>query len=315
MELMESEINSEDMAVVKTERLHFDIFTDNSLRHAILIDSPEKINKDILSEFSSKSRPVNLFTLNKRKWATTISTFDSEFIHVMAPEGFKIFIGELVIVEFPTDKDNFIIQTIQHKYGLHKSMKNTLSRVLSLKFLDPRMDKRYTAPANSNIYYRKIDHDVCWITDNKYFIVRKTGYKNENNRSMIVKETIGLNHGLNAGGVENVSYLGKEIKELESSMLKTDMENISAGGCAIMVDDKDMKPGSLLFMSIIIDIKGIKYKFNTLELLLFAVVRNVRPAEGGICKYGIKFVKRLDNKSLHDFLETWSAQLNPTLNL
>ncbi len=319
MELMKSEINSEDMAVVKTERIYFDIFTDNSFRNTTLIDSPAKINKDILSEFSSKSRPVNLITLNKRKWTTTISNFDNEFIHVIAPAGFEIFTGELVIVEFRTDTDDFIIQTIQHKYGLHKSMKNTMSRVLSLKFLDPRMDKRYTAPANSNIYYRKIDHDVCWLTDSKYFIVRKTGYKNENNRSMIVKETIGLNHGLNHGlnaeGVEDVSYLDKEIKELESSMLKTDMENISAGGCAIMVDNKDMKPGSLLFMSIIIDIKGIKYKFNTLELLLFAIVRNVRPAEGGICKYGIKFVKRLDNKSLHDFLETWSAQINPTLNL
>lgn len=311
---MGSVISNEDIAVIKTEKHHFDIFTDDSFRNTTLINSPAKINKDILSEFSSKSRPVNLITLNRRKWTTTISNFDNEFIHVLAPKGFEIFIGELVIVEFQTDTNDFIIQTVQHKYVILKSAKNTMEPVLSLKFLDPRMDKRYTVPANTEIYYRKIDPDVCWLTDSKYFMVRKTGYKNGDHRTMIVTDTIGLSNGFNAEGVEDVSYPDKEITELKSNLLKADMENISAGGCSIVAEHKDMKSGSLLFMSIMIDMKGINYKFNTLELLLFAVVRNVKPAEGGICQYGVKFAKRLDNKSLHDFLETWSAQINPPIN-
>ncbi len=305
MEIKELVIN-EDIKGVKTERLHFDLFTDNSFLNVTLINSPAKIHKDILNDFSSKSKLVNLITLDKRKWTTTIINFDNELLHVMAPQGFKIYIGELVIVEFPTDKDDYIIQVVLHKYVIP---------VLSLKFLDPRIDKRYPVPANTNIYYRKIDHDVCWITDSKYFMSRNTGYRNGESRSMVIKETIGMICGLNAEGGEDISYLDKETEELMGNMLKADIKNISAGGCAIMVDDKDIKLGSLLFLSLIIDIKDIKYKFNSLELLLFAVVRNIRPVEGGICNYGLKFVKHLDKESLHNFLEIWSAQVNSTLNI
>lgn len=305
MEIKELVIN-EDIEEVKTERLSFDLFTDNSFLNVTLIDCTEKINKDIFNEFRSRSKPVNLITLDKRKWTTTIINFDNEFLHVRAPQGFKIYIGDMVIVGFPTDKDDYIMQTVLHK---------SVTPVLSLKFLDPRIDKRYPVPANTTIYYRKIDHDVCWITDSKYFMARNTGYRNGESRSMVIKETIGMSCGLNAKGGEEISYLDKEIEELKGNMLKADIENISVGGCAIMAEDKDIKLGSLLFLSLIIDIKDIKYKFNSLELLLFAVVRNVRPVEGGSCNYGLKFVKRLDKDPLHNFLEIWSAQLNPTLNI
>lgn len=300
---MESVINNKEMAVVKTERYNIDIFTDTSFRNTTLIDSPAKINKEVLSEFSSKSRPINLFTLNRRKWTTTICNFDHEFIHVMSPDGFKIFIGELVIVEFPTGEDKFIIQTVQHKYAIQKSEKKTTSTVLSLKFLDPRMDKRYTVPPNTTIHYQKIDHDAFWITDSKYLVVRNTGYRIGDKPDMIVQESIGLSSGSNADGVENISYLAKEINELKSNMTEAVIKNISAGGCAIMVNDNDMKPGALLLLSIMMDISDIMHKYSKLELLLFAVVRNTMPAEGGNCKYGIKFVKRLDNKILNAFLK------------
>lgn len=302
-----------EITVIKTEALPFNIPTENPVRNTTLIDSPEKINKDVLHEFNARLRQVNLITLNRKKWSTTISNFDNEFIHVIAPQGFKIFIGELVIVEFPTDNNNFIIQTIQHKYAIQRTDNRTMSTVLSLKFLDPRMDKRYTAPENIKAGYVIINTNACWLTDNRYFMARKTGYRTGGEKCVAVHETFGFKNGSNTAGAEDISFLDKEIHELTNDMQQADMDNISTGGCSIRVADKDLKPESLLFLSVTLTLKGIMYKFNSLELLMFATVKNIRPADE-YCKYGLKFVKHLDNNTLHDFFEIWSNQEHPISN-
>ncbi len=294
--------DNDEITVVRTERLDLGIFTDTSFLNKTLIDSPERINNGALNEFTSGSKPVYLITLNRKRWAVTINSFDNEFIHVVAPQGFKIFIGDVVIVEFQTGKSDFIIQTVQHKYAIQKTADKTMSPVLTLKYLDPRMDKRYTVPPDTSVHINKIDHNAIWVTDSKYFVVRSTGYKAGNNPDIIVQETIGFNSGSSAGGAANITYLDKEMNELRSNMIKTDIINISAGGCAIMLADRDMKQGSLLFLTITTGNSDTMQKLNKFDFQLFAIVRNTMPAEGGNCKYGIKFIKRLDNNTLNRFL-------------
>lgn len=288
--------------------------TDTSFLNVTLINSPDKMMKDVLNEFSSNSKPINLITLDKNKWVTTVINFDIGFLYVNAPSGFKIYIGELVIVQFSSENNDYIIQTVLHKYTVQKIYGGSVVPVLSLRFLDPRIDKRYQLSANTVLNYKKIDSDVCWLTESNYFLVRNTSYRNGENEDLIINETIGKGCGLNSEGIEDISYLDKEMGELRGNMQQAEVADISIGGCAIIIDDEDIKPGSLLLMSIIIDKKDTKHILNKLELQLFGVVRNARPAEGSKQRFGVKFANKINNDSVKKLLEE-IGQIDPVLKI
>lgn len=317
MELSETVIEKEEVEGGKTEI--FDLarlsLIDSSFLNVTLINSPDKITKDVLNEFSSNSKPVNLITLDKSKWVTTVINFDIGFLYVNAPSGFKIYIGELVIVQFSSENNDYIIQTVLHKYTVRKIYGGPVVPVLSLRFLDPRIDKRYQLSANTDLNYKKIGSDACWLTESNYFLVRNTSYRNGENESLIINETIGKGRGLNSEGIEDISYLDKEMGELRENMQQAEVADISIGGCAIIIDnDEDIKPGSLLLMSIIIDKKDAKHILNKLELQLLGVVRNARPAEGAKHRFGVKFANKINNYSVKKLLEE-IGQINPVLKI
>lgn len=316
MELSETVIEKAEVEGGKTEI--FDLarlsLTDTSFLNVTLINSPDKITKDVLNEFSSKSKPINLITFDKSKWVTTVINFDIGFLYVNAPSGFKIYIGELVIVQFSSENNDYIIQTVLHKYTVQKIYGGPVVPVLSLRFLDPRIDKRYQLSVNPVLNYKKIDSDVCWFTENNYFLVRNTSYRNGENEDLIINETIGKGRGLNSEGIEDISYLEKEMRELRENMQQAEVADISIGGCAIIIDDEDIKPGSLLLLSIIIDKKDTKYILNKLELQLVGVVRNTRPAEGAKQRFGVKFAIKIDNDSVKKLLEELD-QSDPALSI
>lgn len=288
--------------------------TDTSFLNVTLINSPDKMMKDVLNEFSSNSKPINLITLDKNKWVTTVINFDIGFLYVNAPSGFKIYIGELVIVQFSSENNDYIIQTVLHKYTVQKIYGGSVVPVLSLRFLDPRIDKRYQLSANTVLNYKKIDSAVGWFTESNYFLVRNTSYRNGENEDLIINETIGKGCGLNSEGIEDISYLDKEMGELRGNMQQAEVADISIGGCAIIIDDEDIKPGSLLLMSIIIDKKDTKHILNKLELQLFGVVRNARPAEGSKQRFGVKFANKINNDSVKKLLEE-IGQIDPVLKI
>lgn len=316
MELSETVIEKAEVEGGKTEI--FDLarlsLTDTSFLNVTLINSPDKMMKDVLNEFSSNSKPINLITLDKNKWVTTVINFDIGFLYVNAPSGFKIYIGELVIVQFSSENNDYIIQTVLHKYTVQKIYGGSVVPVLSLRFLDPRIDKRYQLSANTVLNYKKIDSAVGWFTESNYFLVRNTSYRNGENEDLIINETIGKGCGLNSEGIEDISYLDKEMGELRGNMQQAEVADISIGGCAIIIDDEDIKPGSLLLMSIIIDKKDTKHILNKLELQLFGVVRNARPAEGSKQRFGVKFANKINNDSVKKLLEE-IGQIDPVLKI
>ena len=280
-------------------RLALDRFSTN----INLIKSPDIIEQGILKDFQDQSKPVNLITMGKKKWAAKMTHFDKEYLYVIAPPALQAQIGALILVEFTTANGNYIMQAILSRYIIQPRSFNNSSLILSLKFLDPRSYKRYPAPFETNIYFSILDQNASWIHDEKSFIVRTMEHIEGDQPGISITETIGMSQWANEIGQDAFSYLDKEMEELKTGMLNGKLENISLGGCALKVADKNIASNSILFVSFIIDIEGTAYKYKHLEASLFAIVCNVIPMDGNLRKYGLSFFSHINQKTLGNFLE------------
>ncbi len=250
------------------------------------IDSPYRIKTEVLNEFRNRSRAINLMTTDKRLLVSKVIHFDDKFLYVRIPMGFRIEPGESVIVRFPADENNYILQTLVHQIK---------TPVLCLRFLDPRKDRRYQAPENHQIIYSIMGNDEPILFDKRLYVLRKTIV--EDDYSISLEELIGRFDGFNEKG----EMIFRDIKRYTPvETMEGELINISRGGAMIAVHDEKIRKQSLIFTESTIELPDNKDMFCRLRL--FGYVCNNNP-DNTIC---IRFLKRIDTPSFEDILKHWA---------
>ncbi len=257
------------------------------------VNCPEKINREVLEEFKNRSRPINLITPGKAVWSSRVIYFDNEHLFVRVPAYFESEIGSLLLVEFPTDDEAYVIQTFINKIK---------SPILCLKFQDPRKDPRHVPAGRTPVRYAPVDDDEEWLTEESTFVLRTTG---GSGGGFSVREKVGRYRGEDGDGNKLFTVMEQHTRRLTSAMREVELGDLSLGGCSI-VEVSEMERGSILYLSIRID--NVDYRFQALELDLFGIVRNVIPVDEVRFRYGVSFLKRLDSDGLNEFLSRWSGR-------
>ncbi len=253
-------------------------------RDIIQINSPEKIDKEILIDFRNRSKPVKLITLDKKEWVTRVIHFDKEFLFVRIPSSeLKSQTGTLILVEFPTVKGNYIIQTFVHQVK---------SPMLCLQFQNPRIDTRYLIPSTTPLCYVKVNQDFPWVRDINALVVRTTGHGPGKGKNIIIKETIKISQRDNEGADGDI-----DISSVD--MLNGELENISLGGCAFIAHGEEITPDSLMYLTI--ELRDIKDGSECLQLSLFAIICYTVSRKENQHTYGVRFLRRLIHEPLNEF--------------
>jgi len=252
------------------------------------IDSPYRIKTEVLNEFRNRSRAINLMTTDKQMLVSKVIHFDEKFLYVRIPMGFRIEPGERVIVRFPADDNNYILQTRVHQLK---------TPILCLRFLDPRKDRRYQAPENHQIIYSIVGDDEPILFDKRLYVLRKTII--EDDYSISLEELIGRFDGFNEKG----EMVFRDLKRyISTESMEGELINISRGGAMIAVYEEGVKKQSLIFMESTIEVPDNKDMLCRWRL--FGYVCNENP-DSTIC---IRFLKRIDTPSFEDILKHWAEE-------
>ncbi|HHN64033.1 MAG TPA: hypothetical protein ENK09_01560 [Nitrospirae bacterium] len=249
------------------------------------IDSPFRIKTDILNEFRNRSRSIRLMTTDRRSLNSRIIHFDDRYLYIRIPAGFRIEPGAKMIVSFPTELGNYILQTVVHQLK---------TPVLCLRFLDPRKDKRYIAGESHGIVYSLLPEDSPLLNDKRLYIIRKTTV--EADHSITVEELTGRFDSFNEEGEMVFKALNRYRSDKE---LKGFLINISRGGAMINIRDDRVKRHSMLFLETLMEIPQ-----GYCCLRLFGYVCNVNP-DDRVC---IRFLKRIESDPVEYIFERWAVE-------
>ena len=268
------------------DRFNLQLVLATPSRDVIQIESPEKINKEILIDFKNHSRPVKLITMDKKQWVTKVIHFDNEFLFVRVPSELKSNIGTLILVEFQTVEGDYIIQTL---------VSQVKSPILCLQFQHPRKDTRYLLPSGTPLCYAKVNQDFPWLRDGNTFVVRTAGDGHVRGKNINIKETIAisLNDNTDSDGDIDISTI---------DMRKGKLDNISIGGCAFNADGEEITSGSLIYLTI--ELSDITDGSECAQLSLFAIICHSSGTENQHI-YGARFLRRIMHEPLDRFFKKW----------
>lgn len=276
-------------------------FSTSLEKEIVQIASPDKIDEELLKEFRNRQKTIKLVTLDKKDWNTKVIHFDKEFLYVRVPSEFRAPIGELMLASFPTEKGNYVVQTFVHQIK---------DPVLVLKFQDPRKDKRYYPPSKTFASYSNIDEGTPWLQDKRAFVIRTTGKElSGQNNSIYIKETVGLYEEEGIDKKEVFTYLDDDINRLKAISSRSELDNISIGGCAFVAENKLFSLKSLLYVTMSLDLnKEVKCDFIGMNISMFGIVKNIAPCGGeNMSKYGVSFLKRFSQETINNFLIKWAG--------
>lgn len=278
----------ENMEISK-EKFNLQLIMATPVRDVIQIESPEKINKEILIDFKNHSRPVKLITMDKKQWVTKVVHFDNEFLFVRVPSELKSNIGTLILVEFQTVEGDYIIQTL---------VSQVKSPILCLQFQHPRKDARYLLPSGTPLSYASVNQDFPWVTDSNAFVVRNSGIGQGREKNIVVKETISIvtSHNDNDDADGNIDISG-------INMRTGNLDNLSIGGCSFIADSEDVSSGSLIYLTI--ELKDINDGSESVQLSLFAIICHSISGTGIKHKYGVRFLRRIIHEPLNRYFKKW----------
>ena len=272
---------------INKDRFNLQLVIATPARDVIQIESPEKIDKEILIDFKNHSRPVKLITMDKKQWVTRVIHFDNEFLFVRVPSELKSNIGTLILVEFPTVEGDYIIQTL---------VSQVKSPILCLQFQHPRKDTRYLLPSGTPLCYAKVNQGFPWLRDSNTFVVRTTGNGHGRGKIINIKETIAISQNDNEDSDGDI-----DISTID--MRKGKLDNISIGGCAFTADGEEITSGSLIYLTI--ELRDIKDGSECTQLSLFAIICHSVSGPENQHKYGTRFLRRLIHVPLDGFFKKW----------
>ncbi|HZX49025.1 MAG TPA: PilZ domain-containing protein [Nitrospirota bacterium] len=282
---------------INKEKFNLQNVIATPVRDVIQIDSPDKIDNEILIDFKNHSKPVKLITMDKKQWVTKVIHFDNEFLFVRVPSELKSNLGSLILVEFPTIEGDYIIQTIvsQFKYP-----------VLCLQFQHPRKDTRYLLPSGTPLCYAKVNPSFPWLKEHNTVVVRKADSAQGRGKNIVIKETIAVSHGVNKDADADADADG-DIDISTIDMRKGQLDNISIGGCAFTADGEEITSGSLIYLTI--EIRDNKDGVESTQLSLFAVICHSASGSENHHKYGTRFLRRIIHEPLNSFFKKWLSVL------
>lgn len=275
-------------------------FSMSSEKDVVQIASPDKIDEELLKDFRNRQKTIKLVTTYKKEWNTKVIHFDKEFLYVRVPSEFRAPLGELMLVSFLTEKDNYIIQTFVHQLK---------DPVLVLKFQDPRKDKRHYPPSKTFLYNTSIAEDTPWLQDKRAFVIRTTEKAPSGQSDTIeIKETIGLYEEEGKDKKEVFTYLDNDINLLKRTSTRSELENISIGGCAFAAENNLFPLKSILYVCMSLDLnKDVKCDFKGMNISMFGIVKNIAPWNENMSKYGVSFLKRFSQETINNFFMMWSG--------
>ncbi len=283
------------MKEIKKEVISIKQVVSSCLQELQQINSPEKINEDIVMEFKNRSRPIKLITQERAVWMSKVIFFDNEFLYVRVPPNFESSTGAFMLVEFPTKNGSYVIQSF---------VKSVRDPVLCLKFQDPRRDKRIPPPPVNSIAYAQVDSNSNWFNDDKTFIVRSVMEEKDDAGKVLVVDSIGVFKKETEEGEKVVSVSEKDTAPLKSHMVKAELKDLSLGGCSMNIRGDNIPKNSMLYLNL--NLVNESYRVREMELLIFGVVRNVAPLDEMMFRYGMSFIRRLVVDSIEGFLQELS---------
>jgi len=256
------------------------------------IDSPDRLNEDIVEEFKNRSKPINLINIERKVWTSKVIYFDKDNLYVRVPPNFECPLGGLILVEFPTKGGSYVIQSFISKIK---------TPILGLKFQDPRKYARFRPPSVYALAYAKVDNDLDWLNDKNGYIIRTMEEENEGRTKVSIKDTIGSLKKVSEDGSKVISLLEGKTDELQRSVKKTDLHDISLGGCAIKIKDGDINKNDMVYMNL--NIPNDNFKIKEIDLLLFGIVKNVIPFDENRYRLGVSFIKQLRQEPFERFFQ------------
>ncbi|MBI5193969.1 MAG: hypothetical protein HZA08_11080 [Nitrospirae bacterium] len=275
-------------------------FSTSLEKDIVQIASPDKIDEELLKEFRNRQKTIKLVTIDKKEWNTKVIGFDKEFLYVRVPSEFRAPVGELMLASFPTEKGNYVVQTFVHQIK---------DPVLVLKFQDPRKDRRFYPPSRTFINYAKVNEDTLWLLDKRTFVIRTTGKGSaEHNDKVLINETIGLYEEEGKDKKEVFTYLDDDINRLKIISSRTELDNISIGGCAFAAENDLFPLRGVLYVSMSLDLNNdVKCDFKGMNISMFGVVKNILSCGENRSKYGVSFLKRFSQETINNFLMIWEG--------
>lgn len=267
---------------IKREAIHIHSALSSAYNSSQQLNSPDKIDNDIIKLFKNRSKPIKLITTDKNVLTSKIIFFDSDFLYVRVPPNFESHVGSLMIVQFPSEDGGSVLQSYIHKVN---------APILCLKFLDPRKDARYIPTAKVSVNYTVLDKNINWLSDNEFYIIRLGEEVRDDKRKILVKDSIGSRGGKDQKGKLFFTIHDEFVNELTKKFKHANLFDISLGGVSINCNEGELKKHSIVYLNLLIESDG--YAVKEIEFSLFGIVCSIYPLDEDRFRCGISFIKRV----------------------
>ncbi len=267
---------------IKREAIHIHSALSSAYKSSQQLNSPDKINDEIIKDFKNRSKPIKLITTEKDVWTSKVIFFDSEFLYVRVPPNFESHVGSLMIVQFPSEDGGSVIQSYIHKVN---------TPILCLKFLDPRKDTRYIPTANITVNYAELNKDISWLNSNEFYIIRLGEDVRDDERKIIVRDSIGSRKERDRRGKLFFTVHDEYAENLKKSFKHAKLFDISLGGLSINCSEGELEKHSIVYINTVIKNDG--YIIKEIDLSLFGIVCSIYPLDEDTFRCGISFINRV----------------------
>ena len=254
--------------------------------------STGSLNSKLIDEFKSQSKPINLISLGKDSWTSTIIYYDNEFLYVRVPSRFELPVGAPLVVQFPTDGGGFVNQTFIHKID---------APILCLKLQNTRKDRRFRPLSSTSVNYAKVSNNAPWLNDKNTHIIRLVEEHKKEGPKIIVKDAIGIPKRDPASNKPIFSIQKEYLEELRKDFKKARLHNISSGGISVNIDRGGIFRHDLIHIGL--SLENEKHSLKKVELSMFGIVSGIFPLSESSFRCGINFINRITVDPFYDFLQ------------
>ena len=260
------------------------------------LNSSDKLNEHIFSEFKHGSKPIKLINRQKVIWISAIVYYNSDYLYVRIPQGLEPNIGSPLMVQFPSEEGNYVIESLIHKIT---------PPILCLKLQDPRRDIRYQPLSFTNLYYLEVNPQAPWLLEKDIHIIRLAEEEERNGQKIFIKDTIGIPKDSGKDGELIFAFHQGDHDNLDGSYHKAGLHDISIGGASVNLENGNLKNHSLIHMHLTLSSESQSVK--EIEISLFGIINNIFPLNETDFRCGISFINRIDVKPFHSFLQRLNA--------
>jgi len=276
-----------------SDRIHDMIYQD-----LVQVNHPYKIESRVLESYISGENQKNLILAHGEATtkASILKINQSSIVIELLKKSFKLEKDNRVLIVFnhPTYNKTFVLQTMVEKTVFSKCW---------LKYLDPRLYKRYKFQLKNDLKFYSVPSKIYNLIKNRQVqIIRQTLVdKEEQEKRLTLNDSIYSGVNLNDPNIENLDLdadnLHSDYRSLsEKPSKKASLKDISRGGLCIILDEEVYESEGLILVNIgipSINSDDPQVVCNPLSLQLLGAIRGISKINS---KYGvhIAFLKRLN---------------------